>query len=64
MVLYHNGAKVGTESISRNVGLGQLWVAGGSGSQNQYMTGNLYETRLYYTAFSESEAQVLTETMQ
>jgi len=41
MVLYHNGAKVGTESISRNVGLGQLWVAGGSGSQNQYMTGNL-----------------------
>jgi len=23
-----------------------------------------HETRLYYTAFSESEAQVLTETMQ
>lgn len=63
MVLYRDGEKIDTKDLSRDVGLGQLWVAGGSGPNPQYMTGKMYEVRLYYTAFSEDEVTVLSEAM-
>jgi len=64
MVLYRNGREIDRKDLSREVGLGQLWVAGGSGSLDQYLTGKMYEVRLYYTAFFEEEVRVLTDAMQ
>ncbi len=64
MVLYRNGKKIQTKDLSREVELGQLYAGGGSGSLDQYLTGDLYELRLYYSAFSEDEVETLTTVME
>lgn len=64
MTLYRNGKQVATKALSREVGLGKLWVGGGSGNLDQYLTGQIYEVRLYYTAFTSEQVRTLTNAMQ
>jgi hypothetical protein len=64
LVLYRNGNRVGSKTLDREVQLGSVIVAADSGPSIQNFKGRIYELRLYYTAFSEDEAKVLTETMR
>jgi hypothetical protein len=63
MALYRNGTRVGTRSLDRSVDLGEVILAADSDPSIQNFRGRIYEVRLYYTAFSESEAAVLTKAM-
>jgi hypothetical protein len=65
MALYRNGNKVGTESLSRDVELGDVILAADSDpySVEQNLDGTLCEVRLYYTAFDDGEVDSLTNAM-
>jgi hypothetical protein len=66
MVLYRNGTRVGSTSLDREVALGEVVLGADSdpNSVGQNLDGRLYEVRLYYTAMSDSEVEVLSNTME
>lgn len=64
MVLYRNGTRIGSTPLDREVALGDVILAADSGPSIQNYHGRIYELRLYYTAFSDDEAAVLTDAMR
>lgn len=63
MVLYRNGTRLGSTTLSRDVALGEVILAADSNPSIQNFHGDLYEVRLYYTAFSKEEAEILSAAM-
>jgi FlaG/FlaF family flagellin (archaellin) len=66
MVFYRNGTRIGTESLQRDVALGEVILGADSdpSSVGQNLDGRIYETRLYYAAFSEAEVDRITTAMR
>jgi hypothetical protein len=63
--LYVDGTQVGSGSYSSAVDMGDMVIAGdapGGGSQN--LDGEIYEIRLYYTAFDDDEIRVISTAME
>jgi hypothetical protein len=63
MVLYRNGTKVGSTPLDRDVALGDVVLGADSNPSIQNFRGRIYQVRLYYTAFSDREAAVLSKAM-
>jgi len=65
MVLYRNGTRVGTRTFQRDVALGELILGADSDPSGvgQNLDGRIYEMRLYYAAFDDSEVDVITAAM-
>jgi len=63
MVLYRNGTRVGSTALDRDVALGDVILGADSNPSIQNFHGRLYEVRLYYAAFDDQEAAVLTRAM-
>ncbi|MFC4407251.1 LamG-like jellyroll fold domain-containing protein [Haloarchaeobius iranensis] len=66
MVLYRNGQRVDSVALDRDVELGEVILGADSDPYGvgQNIDGRIYEVRLYYTSFSDSEAAVLTRAMR
>ncbi len=66
MVLYRNGTRIDSTTLDRNVALGEVILGADSdpNSVGQNLDGRLYEVRMYYTAMSDSEVAVLSNTME
>ncbi|WP_323676029.1 LamG-like jellyroll fold domain-containing protein [Halorubellus sp. PRR65] len=63
MVLYRNGTRLGSTPLDRDVALGDVVLAADSNPSMQNFRGRMYQVRLYYTAFDDREAAVLSKAM-
>jgi len=61
--LYIDGTPVASDSFDRSVEMGELRLGRDFESTSQYFEGRMYEFRLYYSAFSDSEVATLTQAM-
>lgn len=61
--LYIDGTSVASDTFDRPVEMGELRIGRDFESASQYFEGRMYEFRLYYTAFSDSEVATLTSAM-
>jgi FlaG/FlaF family flagellin (archaellin) len=65
MVFYRNGTRIDSETLSRQVALGEVILGADSdpSSIGQNLDGRIYEMRLYYAAFDDDEVQRITDAM-
>lgn len=61
--LYVDGDQKGTGEHNRTVNMGDMKIARDFESSNQHFDGDIYEIRLYYTAFDGEEVAVITNAM-
>jgi len=61
--LYIDGTPVASDTFDRPVEMGELRLGRDFESSSQYFEGRMYEFRLYYSAFSDSEVATLTRAM-
>lgn len=61
--LYVNGTSVADGSFDRAVNMGDMRIGRDFESGIQYFEGEIYEVRLYYTAFDGEQVEVITEAM-
>ncbi|MBX0303757.1 LamG-like jellyroll fold domain-containing protein [Haloarcula salinisoli] len=64
LALYVDGRKIGTDDSPGNISMGDLRIGRDSETPGQYFSGEIYEIRLYYTAFDGEEVEVLTGAME
>jgi len=62
--LYVNGAKIGTENHTQEISIENMRIGRDYESNSQYLDGEIYGIRLYYTAFDGEEVQVVTNAME
>lgn len=65
LTLYVDGQKIGTNSYSSpiEVGVGRMTLGRDAEASVGYYRGDMYEFRLYYASFDETEVQAITEAM-
>jgi len=61
--LFVDGESVAADTHSRQVGMGDMRIGKDFESDIQYFDGDIYEIRLYYTAFEDAEVQRITDAM-
>jgi FlaG/FlaF family flagellin (archaellin) len=61
--LYVDGTRMESISHSSPVGVGDMRIGRDFESNIQYFDGRIYEIRLYYTAFDDSEVEVISAAM-
>jgi flagellin-like protein len=61
--LYVDGNQEGTGEHNRTVNMGDMRIAEDFEQDNQHFDGDIYEIRLYYTAFESEEVAVITNAM-
>jgi hypothetical protein len=59
--LYLDGSLVASGTHSRDVEMGRITIARDDESSFQHLEGNIYEMRIYYTAFDEDEVATITQ---
>lgn len=64
LALYVDGNKIGTESSPGDIGMGDLRIGEDSELGSQHFSGEIYEIRLYYTAFDDKEVETITAAME
>ncbi len=62
--LYVDGERVRSGGYSGNISMGEVIVGKDIEFDGDYLDGEVYEIRLYYTAFDDQQVRVLTEAMQ
>lgn len=63
--LFVDGQQIKSGTYSNEVKMGNLVIGADAPDGNsQYLDGEIYEIRLYYTAFDDSEVQVITNAME
>jgi hypothetical protein len=63
LALYVDGHKIGTDDSPGEIGMGDLQIGEDSELGTQHFSGEIYEIRLYYTAFDDEEVQVISNAM-
>jgi len=64
LALYVDGRKVGTADSPGDISMGDLRIGrDGEAGGSQYFSGEIYELRLYYTAFDGEEVRTVTRAM-
>jgi len=61
--LYMNGNYVDGKSVERSVGMGDMEIGVDSDGGSQYLDGEIYEIRLYYSAFDDDSVESITRVM-
>lgn len=61
--LYMNGNQVAGDSFTREVSMGDMRIARDFESSNQFLNGEIYEIRLYYSAFDDKGVDSITKAM-
>lgn len=62
--LYVDGERVNTGDYSGEISMGDLSIGKDVEFDGDYLDGEIYEIRLYYTAFDDGEVRVLTNAME
>ena len=61
--LYMDSDKIGTKDASRPIGMDDMKIAVDSDESSQFYEGEIYEIRLYYSAFDDEEVESITKAM-
>jgi FlaG/FlaF family flagellin (archaellin) len=61
--LYIDGSRVNSDRYSRKVDMGDMRIGRDFESNIQYLDGEIYEIRLYYTAFDGEQVELITAAM-
>jgi len=61
--LYVDGDRKGTGSHAEEVNMGDMSIAEDFEQNSQHFDGDIYEIRLYYTAFDDEEVAIITKAM-